>query len=287
MSCYPDNKSATFGRSCTLPDGTITITSVDSPRITCPVACPSCPTPSGTKPCRRAVWDTTYCKWNTDPCYVGGGGWECDPYCEVTYLGNSSDDNYIPEDPTQCCDHSPIVIDILGNGFNLTDVANGVMFDFNGDGVAHRISWTSANSDDAWLVLDRNNNGLIDSSREMFGNFTEQSASSDRNGFLALAEYDKPERGGNSDGKINHRDAIFSSLKLWQDANHNGISEANEMFDLPTLDVRAIDLDYRESRRQDEHGNQFKYRAKVRDAQGASVGRWAWDVFLVLQPPQN
>jgi hypothetical protein len=57
------------------------------------------------------------------------------------------------------------------------------------------------------------------------------------------------------------------------------------MFELLALDVPAIDLDYKESRRVDEHGNQFKYRAKVRDAQGASVGRWARDVFLVLDQP--
>ena len=52
----------------------------------------------------------------------------------------------------------------------------------------------------------------------------------------------------------------------------------------PRLRLREVDLDYHESRRTDEHGNQFKYRAKVRDAQDAQLGRWAWDVFLVKQP---
>jgi hypothetical protein len=219
---------------------------------------------------------------------VGGGNWECDPFCQGGgFTENACSDSNTSNSVDPCCIPTPIVIDILGNGFNLTNSTNGVMFDFNGDGIAHRISWTSAGSDDAWLVLDRNGNGFVDSSKEMFGNMTEQPASSEKNGFLALAEFDKAENGGNEDEKINQQDAFFYLLKLWQDTNHNGISEGGELFDLPALNVRAIDLDYKESRRVDEHGNQFKYRAKVRDAQGASVGRWAWDVFLILDQPQN
>jgi hypothetical protein len=47
------------------------------------------------------------------------------------------------------------------------------------------------------------------------------------------------------------------------------------------LFLRLIDFNYKESRRRDEYGNSFKYRAKVYDARKANVGRWAWDVFLV------
>ena len=52
----------------------------------------------------------------------------------------------------------------------------------------------------------------------------------------------------------------------------------------PSLGLRRIDLEYFESRRVDPHGNRFKFRAKVRDAQGYQLGRWAWDVFLVRKP---
>ena len=182
-----------------------------------------------------------------------------------------------------CSCYSPIVIDVAGNGFDLTNAEDGVLFDVNRIGTREQVSWTSANSDDSWLVLDRNGNGVIDDGKELFGSASPQpflAPGESKHGFRALAMFDQAENGGNGDGQIDSQDAVFSSLKLWRDINHNGISEGGELQALSNSDVRVIELDYKESRRRDDQGNWFRYRAKVRDAQGADVGRWAWDVFL-------
>ncbi len=217
--------------------------------------------------------------WNltNNTCRQSSDGQEsCPPeYCESGYAQNPSTCN--------CEAISPVLVDVGGNGFGLTSAVGGVEFDHNGDGAKEKLSWTAASSDDAFLVLDRNGNGTIDNGQELFGNFTPQPSppsGEERNGFLALAEFDKTLNGGNGDGVIDSTDAIFGSLRLWQDANHNGISEPSELNTLPGLGVKALDLEYKTSKRTDQYGNEFRYRAKVKDAHDEQFGRWAWDVFL-------
>jgi hypothetical protein len=180
--------------------------------------------------------------------------------------------------------NTPILVDVDGDGFDLSSSAAGVSFNLNNTGGSEQLAWTNTGSDDAWLVLDRNGNGTIDNGTELFGDVAPQpepSAGENRNGFRALAEYDKTSHGGNGDGQITQSDAIFSRLGLWQETNHNGRFEIHELRTLAAAGISSLELDYKESKKTDVHGNQFRYRAKIKNIQGKQLGRWAWDVILV------
>ena len=123
----------------------------------------------------------------------------------------------------------PLVIDLDGDGIETTEIATTqVYFDVDGDLFAERTGWLSG--DDGFLVRDLNGNGRIDNISEMFGGVGES-------GFAQLAELDS-----DGDGKITAADLRWSELKVWQDYNGDGVTDAGELKTLDELGIVTLDL---------------------------------------------
>jgi hypothetical protein len=159
---------------------------------------------------------------------------------------------------------SPIVIDLGNNGIRLGEAGVGVRFDVNADGVRDHVQWVRPGGDEAFLVLDRSGNGLIDDGSELFGVGTPLvlDGRNAPNGFVGLAQYDLPQLGGNDDGKITNADAIWPQLRLWTDADANGLSTRAEITSLAQAGITALDTIPRVRRHIDDAGNILPY--------------WAW-----------
>ena len=132
------------------------------------------------------------------------------------------------------CEHSPLVLDLAGDGFELAGVKAGVEFDLRSNGRPVVTAWPQ--NDDALLVLDWNDNGSIDDGSELFGNSRQHD-----NGFAALAQLDD-----NRDGLIDTTDAQFPRLQLWRDENRDGVSNASELVSAVEAGLVQIDLSYDE-----------------------------------------
>jgi hypothetical protein len=182
------------------------------------------------------------------------------------------------------CEHSPLVLDLDGDGLSISSVKEGVSFDLLDRGKTVRSAWP--NPGDALLVYDRNGNGQIESGAELFGNTTAE------NGFLALAELEL--ESGNGDGIVDARDASYEVLKVWRDDNRNALSEPGELFSLAELGITSIQVQYTELSQRDSEGNrldQWAHFTRVRDGVCESLDIadvWACDIAWqgrTLHPP--
>jgi hypothetical protein len=131
------------------------------------------------------------------------------------------------------CGQSPLLLDLAGDGLNLSTLEGGTSFDLLGTGHPVQCAWSKG--DDAWLVLDANGNGRVDGAAELFGN--ESFGRRHPDGFNALAELDT-----NRDGLINAADSAFGQLLLWTDADRDGRSTPSELTTLSRAGVVAIEL---------------------------------------------
>jgi hypothetical protein len=210
-------------------------------------------------------------------------GEECngDPACESCECGGG-DWLWVNGDPGGYSCESPILIDLSNNTaqYHLTSEKDGVMFDLNGDGVKEHLSWTALGSSVAFLAMDRNGNGSIDTGAELFGNFTaKRDGSLARNGFDALTDLEDP---GHRDGAITPLDSAYSKLLLWLDNNHDGLSSASELSTLAGAGVARIETSYVTRRRRDQYGNRYRYEGVATIMESGQLrSRRIFDVFFV------
>lgn len=144
----------------------------------------------------------------------------------------------------------PLVFDLDASGtIDLVSLANGVHFDFWGDGYAEKIGWAAPT--DGMLAIDLDESGTINSGAELFGSQFPLSYiieanwsqfTTEENGFARLAKYDLVANGGNADGAITSADSVWSDLTMWQDANSDGVSQSGEMLTLSSLGITSIDV---------------------------------------------
>ena len=160
------------------------------------------------------------------------------------------------EQPDEDPPVSPLVIDLDGDGVEVTPLGelNNTFFDLDADGFAERTAFVSA--DDGLLALDRNNNGTIDDITEVFGNL-------EQDGFSELAELDV-----NGDGFIDSNDAIFDDLRIFQDVNGDAISQENELSSLADNNIVSIDLNA-QSIDETNAGNPVLFRSSVTFSDGS------------------
>jgi len=162
----------------------------------------------------------------------------------------------------------------LAGGYQLTGLDNPVSFDLAASGTKQTIGWTAPQSEDAFLWLDRNNNGIVDDGSELFGTSTPlRNGHTARNGFEALAELD-----ANDDGAIDALDSTWTSLMLWTDRNHDGISQPDEIQPLAATSISALELNYHWAGRRDQYGNLFQFQALLHDGPRT---RAFYDIFFI------
>jgi hypothetical protein len=157
---------------------------------------------------------------------------------------------------------SPIVLDLDGNGVRTLAAAQGVQFDLNGTGNTHQVGWAS--STDGLLVMDRNHDGRINDGTELFGVATlDANGRRAGNGYNAMALEDS-----NHDGLLSSADANFQNLRLWVDANSDGITNAGELHALAEYGITELNLNAQAGTVVD-HGNVLGLTSSYTTADGA------------------
>jgi hypothetical protein len=179
-----------------------------------------------------------------------------DGYCVSYYYDGGGGGIRNSQYPDWACNESPILIAIGKDRSYRLSKTSPVLFDINADGSKEYLNWTRADSEDAFLAIDRNGNGRIDDGSELFGSYTVPGV---RDGFSALRVLS----GVTNSGEVNASSPFFGQLLLWTDRNHDGESQPDELQPASNV-LEAVGLGYTYSNRRDGDGNAFRYRGWAR-----------------------
>lgn len=173
-------------------------------------------------------------------------------------------------------ENCPIVVQTGSGQWQFTGTDDTVLFDTDGDGDKERTTWTAAGASIAFLARDLNGNGRIDDARELLGDQTvRRDGTTAANGFEALKELDD-----DGDGAVRRTDTAWSSLLLWEDLNHDGISDPIELVPISRSDILVLGTEYDYTRRLDPNGNALRYRSFLRERHRTAP---YYDVFFLSE----
>ncbi len=152
--------------------------------------------------------------------------------------------------------HSPLTIDLNGDGVRSLSINEGVKFDMFNTGSKVSTGWIS--SSDGLLAIDNNGNGKVDNRSELFGGGVGE-------GFAKLSSFDS-----NKDGIVSSGDRNFGSLKIWRDGNSNGVTDAGEMQALSAFGIQSLNLAHQNKFELDLQGNIMGERGSVNTTSGGT-----------------
>jgi hypothetical protein len=149
----------------------------------------------------------------------------------------------------------PLVLDLAGSGPTTTGAEGAKTFDLAGDGTEAPTSFATGRT--AFLALDRNSNGRIDSGLELFG---DQHGAAD--GYAELAKFD-----ANGDERIDAADPVFSRLQLlFGDGTLTGLASE---------DIQSLSLAATNQGGLTSGGDDILLQATASLANGASIQTYA------------
>ena len=163
----------------------------------------------------------------------------------------------------------PFIIDMNGNGIDVH--SNKIYYNLDDSGFNKSINWVQKDTDDAFLVYDKNQNQQIDGISEMFGN--------QRNGLSELKELDSTK-----DNRIDATDSEFSNLYLWKDKNANGITDKGELQNLNEAGIKSINLKtFKKDNSSDGHLNHIVGKMDVDFNNGSSKKMYEYELKIDRQ----